>query len=281
MSEYEPLVSIVTTTLNSKKYLRDCIESVLGQTYPRIEHVLVDGGSSDGTIELIQRYQARYPDKICLTSGQDKNACDAWNKGWGMASGDILGWLGSDDIYESDTIDTVVECFRLNPNEVFVFGDCRIIDDITGKNEIFRAKDFNLDEAINDACHIHTAAAFYKREIIEKTGLMDISLNACDRDYWIRVGKVFPMHRVNRVLATWRLHSESVSGAKGISRTYARENFIICRRHGGRILSGCGIRYFGSGIIEFFWPVLGPCSGTLYTKFAYPIARSLGRVLRI
>ena len=155
-----PLVSIVTPVLNGVKYLEICIQSVLNQSYPYIEHIFVDGGSTDGTVDMLSSYQAKYPDRIRFISELDKGHGEAWNKGLRMAEGGILGWLGSDDTYELDAIRTVVEFFRANPEAYFVYGDCYFINE---KGEIIRkreTRDFNLEEAINDYTMANPSQAF-------------------------------------------------------------------------------------------------------------------------
>jgi glycosyltransferase involved in cell wall biosynthesis len=244
------LVSIITPVLNGVKYLEDCIQSVLSQTYPHIEHIFIDGGSTDGTLEMLRSYQAKYPERIRVISEPDRSAGEAWNKGLRMAKGEIFGWLGSDDIYEPDTIQTVMEFFRKNPDAYFVFGGCNFINEkgeIIGKAQI---KDFDLKEAINDTCYIPCPSAFYRREIIKKVGSMDTTINACDLDYWIRVGKVFQIHRIEKLLSNFRLHKDSVSGSKEAGKMYALEGYIISRRHGGRIFSPRARLYFMSVILD-------------------------------
>lgn len=95
-----PLVSMITPVLNADKYLESCINSVLNQNYNNIEHVFVDAGSKDMTLDILRKYRQDYPKRIRFASGKDKGACDAWNKGWEIAAGDILGWLGADDVLE-------------------------------------------------------------------------------------------------------------------------------------------------------------------------------------
>ncbi len=249
-----PLVSIITPVLNGIKYLEACIESVLNQSYPYIEHIFVDGGSTDGTVEMLAKYKTKYPDRIRFISEPDKGPCDAWNKGLGMAKGEILGWLGSDDMSEPDAIMTVVEFFRTNPDAYFVFGDCNYINEngkIIGK---FPTRDFNLEEMINDTNCIPGPSAFYKREVIEKIGLFDIN----ELDYWIRVGKVFQIHRIKKVLSNFRIHKGSGSCSNAYMHT--RNDFIICRRHGGSIFSPRSIRYliYRSVILVWLVPILSP-----------------------
>ena len=123
-----PLISIITPVLNGIKYSEICIQSVLNRNYPYIEHIFVDGTSTDGTLDILSSYKTKYPDRIRFVSEQDKSAGDAWNKGLVIARGKILGWLGSDNTYEPTAIMTVVEFFKTNPDAYFVFDDCNYIN---------------------------------------------------------------------------------------------------------------------------------------------------------
>ena len=117
---YSPLVTIVTVVLNFVNYIDTCIESVLKQSYPHIEHVIIDGGSTDGTVDILSSYSAKYPDRVRFISEPDKGAWDALNKGIRMAKGEIIGVLGADDMHEPDVIRTVVEFFEANPGAYVV-----------------------------------------------------------------------------------------------------------------------------------------------------------------
>ena len=264
-----PLVSIITPLLNGVKYLEICIQSVLNQSYPYIEHIFVDGGSTDGTVDMLSSYQAKYPDRIRFISEPDKGHGEAWNKGLRMAKGEILGWLGSDDTYELDAIQTVVEFFRANPEAYFVYGDCYIINE---KGEIIRKREtrvFNLEEAINDYTMANPSQAFYKREVIERVGFMDATLEGSELDFWIRVGMVFSIHRIEKVLSNFRAHPGASGSSKEIYKIGLRENFIVSRRYGGGLFSPRARRYYRSVIIDWLRPVLG---------FAYPLIK---KVLRL
>jgi len=250
-----PLISIITPIFNGHKYLEECIQSVLSQSYPYIEHIFVDGGSTDGTLDVLISYRDKYPDRIRFISEPDKCACDAWNKGWKMARGEIFGWLGSDDIYEKDAILAVAEFFRADPDAYFVFGACNFIDET---NKVFRQignNDFDLEELINYDCNVGAMAAFYKREVIEKIGLLDTTINCCDIDYWIKAGKIFRIHRIGKVLSSFRWHNDSITASMGW-KIYPREQYMISRRHGGRILSMYGKRYYRYLIIKYLGPTL-------------------------
>ena len=263
-----PLVSIITPVLNGIKFLEACLQSVLTQSYPNIEHIFADGGSTDGTLDMLSSYQAKYPDRIRFISELDKGAGEASDKGWKIAKGEILGWLGSDDLYEPDTIQTVVEFFRTNPEAYFVFGDCDIIDE---KGELIvkaPTKDFDLEEAINDNCYVPTPSSFCKREVIEKVGFIMTGEMMTDLDYCVRVGRVFPIHRIKKVLSKFRVHENSTGYFKQGARVFTREGFIISRRYGGRRFSPRVRRYYKFVIIEGLRPYLG---------FTYPLIRKVLR----
>ena len=159
MITYNPLVTIITPILNRITYLDKCIQSVLNQSYPYIEHIFVDGGSTDGTLDILTSYSGRYPDRIRFISEPDKGSGDAWNKGLRMAKGEIFGFLGSDDL-SSRCHNESGRFFRSNPDAHFVFGACNFINE---KGEIIGRpliKDFNLREIINDGCYVPTLPHF-------------------------------------------------------------------------------------------------------------------------
>ncbi len=267
-----PLVSFVTSVLNGSKYLEACIQSVLNQRYPYIEHVFVDGGSTDGTLDMLSSYKAKYPDRIRFISEPDRGADDAANKGLRMAKGEILVCLGSDDMCEPDAIQTVIEFFRANPDAYVVFGDLNVINEsgeVIGK---YPTKDFDLREALNDNCPIPTPSTFFRREVVEKVGLFDISLPCSDFDYWIRVGSVFQIYRINSILSNFRVHKDSFGSSKNIGKIRLRTHYIVNRRYGGSIFSPCVRRYYESVVIEFLRPVLS----SIY-PFIRKVLRMLGR----
>lgn len=256
-----PLVSIITPVFNGVKYLDACIQSVLNQSYPYIEHIFIDGVSTDGTLEMLSSYKAKYPGRVRFISEPDRGPDDAANKGLQIAKGEIISFLGSDDMSEPDAVMKVVEFFRLNPNAYFVFGRCNTINErgeIIGKKP---TKDFDLDEALNDNLYVFIPSSFFRREVIERVGMFDTSLPYGDSDFIIRVGKVFQMYRIEDVLANFRTHKDSLGRTKnkGIS---LRNEYIVSRRHGGRIFSPRGRRYFRGVIrhiiVESLRPILGP-----------------------
>ena len=248
-----PLVSIITPVLDGIKYLETCIQSVLKQSYPYIEQIFIDGGSTDGTLDMLSNYKAKYPDRIRFVSEPDRGVGEALNRGLKMAKGGIFGWLDSDDTYEADVIYTVVEFFGANPDAYFVFGEGNIINE---KGEVirkFQTKDFDLKEVINDRCYISLTSAFYRREVIERVGAFNTLGN--DVDFWIRVGKAFQMHRIEKTLSNWRRHEDSISTSgeankRKMVRQRFREDYLLCRQYGGSILAPRCRRYFVFVILD-------------------------------
>lgn len=245
-------ISIITSVLNSGEYLRECLESVMFQTYPNIEHILIDGGSTDNTLEIIAEYAKRFPGRIRYISEPDHGPCDAWNKGLRMATGDVIAWLGSDDLYFHHTVEIVMNYFENNPEWCFLFGECLLIDAQEKEIGLFGVVDFNLNRVLNIRNGIATPSAFYRKEVIDKVGDMDTSIHSCDYDYWIRTSKFFKMHKVNELLSKFRIHRNSVSGSLGAQRIYAQEALLLNRRYGGNLFSLCLLRYILYTITPLF-----------------------------
>ncbi|HUC92013.1 MAG TPA: glycosyltransferase family 2 protein [Paenibacillus sp.] len=267
-----PLVSIITPLYNGVKYLELCIRSVLGQTYSKVEHVIVDGGSTDGTLEVLERYQKEYPDRIRFVSEPDKGACDAWNKGWRMARGDIFGWLGADDCYEPDAVRNVIDYMTENPHAFFVYGECDIIDEYGNVSGRYATKDFTVETAVNFGECISSTSAFYRREVVESAGCMMTDINACDHDFYIRVGKKYPLYRISHTLSQYRIHQGGVTGSIG-DDIYPKEFYRINRLHRGDRLSPVCRRYYMHVLKRI------PVVGTLFdnkTRVKYSASKAAG-----
>ena len=156
-----PLITIITVVFNSEKYLEDAIKSVINQTYPNVEYIIIDGGSTDGTLDIIRKYE----DKIdCWISEKDCGIYDAINKGIKLARGDIIGILNSDDYYYPEALDIVVKYFQKGYD--FVFGTINYNNEavITG----FYPEKIDYKMQVFPS---HSAGFFVKKELHEKVGL--------------------------------------------------------------------------------------------------------------
>ena len=241
----------------------------MSQDYPNIEHILVDGYSNDGTLDIIKKYKEIYPDKLVYISEPDKSACEAWNKGWDLSKGEILGWLGGDDFYEHGAVSTAVEFFKLNSGAYFVFGRCNLIDDKNRKILTLGTKDFDVDTVLSSCINvIPSPSAFYRQEVIKKIGHLRTDINCCDFDYWIRVGQAYKIYRIDEVLSSFRIHKKSVTGSTSY-RTYAREKNMI-RKQGNKDFSVRSIMgYLFAYTADMIKIILG--SGFLYYKIMYSL----------
>ena len=241
----QPLVSIITPVLNGGKYLdRLCVQSVLNQDYPSIEHVLVDGGSTDGTVELLSSYSAKYPGRIKFISAPGTGAGEAWNIGLKNAKGDIFLCLGADDTSEPGAIRAVVEFFRSNPEAHFVHGHADYVD-VNGEFiRRHRANGFNLQDFVDAPKHIAITSAFYRRAVMEKIGWLDSSGD--DFDVLIRIAREFQIYQIDQVLSKITLRPGSAFSPVDLRKREEvyRDTYRVSRRYGGSAFSKTARRYY-------------------------------------
>ena len=165
-----PLVSIVTPSFNQATFLEETIHSVLEQDYPRIEYIIVDGGSSDGSVSIIKQHA----DKIAWwVSEIDKGQTDAINKGFGRAKGEILAWLNSDDSYEPGAISAAVEYLQKNPDVGMVYADCNFLDEGSRKIGKFPAAQTDYKRLRQGYVHIPQQTMFFRAGLWYAVGPLD------------------------------------------------------------------------------------------------------------
>ncbi len=208
-------VSIITSVYNNKETIKDAIESVLSQTYKNIEYIIIDGASTDGTVEIIKGYE----DKINkFVSEPDKGIYDGLNKGINITSGDIIGFLHSDDVYmNNEVIEKVVETFK-KYNCDGVYGDLVYVSKSSDKViRFWKSGEFSVDKLKKGWMPPHPTL-FLKREIYEKYGLFDLSFKiAADYDFMLRVLKNnLKLYYIPEVLYKMRIGGESNKSLKNI-----------------------------------------------------------------
>lgn len=212
-----PLVSIVTPSYNQGQFLEATIRSVLDQDYPNIEFIIMDGGSTDDSITILQRYA----DQIAHWESQpDRGQAHAINKGLRVAKGSILGWLNSDDLLLPETVSQVVETFCDDPDTDVVYGRLERIDEegrlvptpILPKDRVEFSKKYILSE-----CIVNQPGAFWRREMMAKAGLLNEGLHyVLDYEYWIRLALLGARFKhLDQVVALFRLSQAS----KTVSQT--------------------------------------------------------------
>ncbi len=198
-----PLVSVVTPSLNQAETIEATLRSVREQTYPRIEHVVVDGGSSDGTLEILRRAAAE--SSLRWTSEPDSGMYDALNKGFAAASGEILAYLNTDDSWFPWTVSSAVAALGRHPEAGFVYGDLLVLEP-SGKARLDLHPPFRL-AYLRRHGFLAQPTVFLRRSVWEEAGPFDDSLQLLgDCEYWMRIGGDHPGRKVNEVLAAQRDH---------------------------------------------------------------------------
>lgn len=201
-----PLVSIVTPSFNQAHYLESTILSVLEQDYPNIEYIIVDGGSSDGSLEIIRRYANRL---AWWVSEKDNGQTDAINKGFNRMKGDILAWLNSDDTYEKNAVREAVSYLQEQPEVGLVYGGANFIDENGRIIGHFPAAQTNYRRLRQGYVHIPQQSAFWRADLWRKVGPLDPSFFfAMDYDLWVRLAALAPVQYLPRLWANFRLHTQ-------------------------------------------------------------------------
>lgn len=223
-------ISIVTPSFNQASYIEETLRSVSEQQYPFLEHLVIDGASTDGTVEILKHYSALPEWKhLRWISEPDRGQSDAINKGFRMATGDIIGWLNSDDLYEPNCLSIVSEFFSTNEDVDFVYGDYLIVDK-AGKMLIVKKEiDFDWDIMLCGLNYIAQPNVFFRRRVFDAVGYLNDSLHyVMDYEFWLRAAsKGLRFQHVPAAFAACRWHLD----AKTVSRNPKIEEELHSVRH--------------------------------------------------
>jgi glycosyltransferase involved in cell wall biosynthesis len=215
------LVSIITPSYNQAAFLDEAIQSVLGQEGVPVEYLIVDGGSTDGSVEIIRKYADRL---AWWVSEQDAGQAEAINKGLQRAKGEIVAWLNSDDLYLPGAIARAVTAFEAHPETSLVFGDAVTIDPAGRQIGRLAFGDWGLDELMGFRI-ICQPAVLMRRTILEQAGYLDPSYHyLLDHQLWLRIARLSPICHVPQVWAQARHHpgAKNVAQPEGFSRETLR-----------------------------------------------------------
>ena len=224
-----PKISIVTPSYNQGQFIEETIRSILLQGYPNLEYIIIDGGSTDNSIEIIKKYQPWIADWV---SEKDNGQSQAINKGWKKSTGDIMAYLNSDDTFKEGALYHIANYFLRYPDVDMVYGDVFSIDENCKMIKPWICGEFDLNKLISDSSYfIPQQAAFFRRSIFEKTGPLDEDLYLkMDRDLFIRIGKCGRVERIPHYLAHFRTHSDAKTNPQNSQRAWV-EFLCLARRH--------------------------------------------------
>ena len=227
-----PNISIITPSYNQGRFIERTVRSVLDQGYPNLEYIVMDGGSQDGTLDVLRRYEGR----LTWVSEQDRGQADAINKGIRRTSGDIVAYLNSDDVYRPGALLRVAEEFDRHREALWLTGKCAIIDEedrevrrpITAyKNLLLRRYSYSLLLVTNP---VSQPATFWRRSAVEQFGLFNEDEHlVMDYDFWLRIGKENPPVVLDDYLADFRVYAASKT-SRSFLTTFERE-MVLAREH--------------------------------------------------
>ncbi len=203
-----PLVSIVIPAYNHGRYLDEAIRSVLGQDYARVELIVIDDGSTDGTRAVLEKYGKSFYWESQPNSGQSATL----NKGWGFSRGELLGYLSADDALQPHAVSALVECLQARPEAVAAYADYSVINPDSQVVADMQAPEYSYFDLVVRMICAPGPGALFRRRAFEAAGGWDVSLRQIpDYEFWLRLALQGPFRRVPKSLALFRAHEESQS----------------------------------------------------------------------
>jgi glycosyltransferase involved in cell wall biosynthesis len=237
------LITIVTPSYNQGQFIEETILSVLNQTYKNIQYIIVDGGSTDQTMDVVNKYK----DQIdIIIHEKDNGQTDAINKGFKLAKGELVGWINSDDILYADCVEEIVKAYLEQPNGAIYYNcNLRIIDKnsktIRDRTQMIPNKNFLLNKDYN----VIQQGSFYNADMVRKVNFLDSSIHYCmDLDLWLKLLNYGPIHYLNLApISAFRIWGETKTTNGGV-------NFLKNIR---QVLLRNNADFFSKNIIKTYW----------------------------
>lgn len=210
--DHQPLVSIITPAYNQAEYLEATMRSVLGQDYAALEYIVIDDGSSDASLAVAQRVAAEFPGRVTVLTQANSGQAATLNKGWGLARGEILAYLSSDDCLLPQAVSHMAAALQARPEASVAYCDFWLIDAAGQRLRESHTEDFSAERLCVDLVCQPGPGAFFRRQVFDRTGGWNPSLRQVpDFEFWLRAQQLGPFVRVPATLAEYRIHEGSAS----------------------------------------------------------------------
>lgn len=246
-----PKISIITPSFNQAKYLEQTIKSVVDQDYPNIEYFIMDGGSTDGSVDIIKKYAKKYPQIIKWQSKHDNGQVDAINQGISKSTGEIVAYINSDDYYLPKSFQAVAKYFHNHPKSLWLVGNCRVSDPklawtFTLKH-LWPVQYFKIASFVFNT--INQPSVFLKKDLIKRVGNFNPKYPySFDHEYWLRCLEFKLPSRIFNTLSVFRIQPKSISNTK--YNDQLNEDYLIIKKYSQNNPFLLGLHSLGQKIIN-------------------------------
>jgi glycosyltransferase involved in cell wall biosynthesis len=226
-----PKITVITPSYNQAEFLERTIKSVIDENYPNLEYIIIDGGSTDGSVEIIRKYEKYLSYWV---SEKDHGQSHAINKGLRMATGDWIAWQNSDDIYYPGAFSAVAKAVQTHPDVELIIGDMNLINEHDEVIRTFLYANVNFRELAAEGMILSNQVAFWKKTVQNKVGFLDETLHfGFDYDWFLRLTKITPAFSTNKLLGAFRIQPDAKTQVNKTENLHA--HMVVRERHGAKM----------------------------------------------